>query len=89
MVTFRQMTRTPTVPSGGPNEASEWLTSEQVVDRLLEDPLLRRIASTCVLPAVRCGDEWRFRRSDLDQWIGRQRRLHQQMNPPHTSGDES
>jgi hypothetical protein len=83
------MSRTPITPNGAPNEASEWLTSEQVVDRLLEDPLLRQVASTCVLPAVRCGDEWRFRRSDLDQWIGRQRRLQQQMNPPHTSGDES
>lgn len=83
------MTRTPTPSAGGPHEASEWLTSEQVVDRLLEDPLLRRTASTCVLPAVRCGDEWRFRRSDLDQWIDRQRRLHQDMNPPLTSGEES
>jgi hypothetical protein len=83
------MTRTPTPPSGGPSETSEWLTSEEVVDRLLEDPLLRRIASTCVLPAVRCGDEWRFRKSDLDQWIGRQRSLHEQMNPPHTFGGES
>jgi hypothetical protein len=83
------MTRTPTTSTGGANEANEWLTSDEVVDRLLEDPLLRRIASTCVLPAVRCGDEWRFRSSDLDQWIGRQRRLHQDMNPPHTSGQES
>jgi hypothetical protein len=83
------MSRTPTLPNGGSNEASEWLTSDEVIDRLLEDPVLRRIASTCVLPAVRCGDEWRFRRSDLDQWIGRQRRLHQQMNPPHGSASES
>jgi hypothetical protein len=82
------MTRTPTTPTGGASEASEWLTSEQVIERLLEDPVLRRVASTCVLPAVRCGDEWRFRRSDLDQWIGRQRRLHQ-MNTPHTSDAES
>jgi hypothetical protein len=83
------MSRAPTTPPGGSNETGEWLTSEEVVDRLLEDPLLRRIASTCVLPAVRCGDEWRFRRSDLDQWIGRQRRLHEQMNPPHTLDGDS
>ena len=83
------MSRQPATPSGGPNEASEWLTSEEVVDRLHEDPLLRRIASTCVLPAVRCGDEWRFRRSDLDQWIGRQRRLRDDMKPAHRSRDES
>jgi hypothetical protein len=83
------MSQTPSTSAGGPDESSEWLTGEQVIDRLLEDPLLRRIASTCVLPAVRCGDEWRFRKSDLDQWIGRQRRLHQQMNSSHTSGIES
>jgi hypothetical protein len=83
------MSQTPNPPAGGAEESSEWLTSEQVIERLLEDPLLRRIASTCVLPAVRCGDEWRFRKSDLDQWIGRQRRLHPQMNSSHASGGES
>jgi hypothetical protein len=84
-----QMSQTPSTPAGDAEESSEWLTGEQVIDRLLEDPLLRRIASTCVLPAIRCGDEWRFRRSDLDQWIGRQRRIHQQMNPSHASGGGS
>jgi hypothetical protein len=83
------MSQTPSPPAGAADESSEWLTSEQVIDRLLEDPLLRRIASTCVLPAVRCGDEWRFRKSDLDQWIGQQYRLRQQMNSPHASGGES
>jgi hypothetical protein len=82
----RTMSRTPTPPNGASSDANEWLTSDQVVDRLLEDPLLRRIASTCVLPAVRCGDEWRFRRSDLDQWIGRQRRLHES-DAPAPAGD--
>jgi hypothetical protein len=83
------MARMPTPFSGDSGEAGEWLTGEQVVDLLLDDPLLRRIAATCVLPAVRCGDEWRFRRSDLDQWIVRQRRLHGQMNMAHMSDDES
>lgn len=82
------MSPMPSTPSGS-NDDSEWLTSEEVIERLLEDPVLRRIASTCVLPAVRCGDEWRFRRSDLDQWIVRQRRLYQQMNPSHSSATES
>jgi len=50
------------------------LTSEEVMERLLGDAHLKRIASTCVLPAVRCGDEWRFRKSDLDAWIKRQQR---------------
>jgi excisionase family DNA binding protein len=48
------------------------LTSDQVIARLLADATTRRLASTCVLPAVRYGTEWRFRESDLDDWIGRQ-----------------
>jgi excisionase family DNA binding protein len=48
------------------------LTGQQVIERLLSDRKLRRVAATCVLPAVRCGTEWRFRRSDLDDWIQRQ-----------------
>jgi excisionase family DNA binding protein len=47
------------------------LTTEQVIERLL-DANLRRLAATCVLPAVRSGDHWRFRRADLDEWIRRQ-----------------
>ena len=50
------------------------LTSEEVMERLLGDAHLKRLALTCVLPAVRCGDEWRFRRSDLEAWIERQQR---------------
>ena len=53
--------------------ANEFLTSEDVIDVLQRDPLLRLMALTCVLPAVRIDDEWRFRRSDLDGWIARQK----------------
>jgi excisionase family DNA binding protein len=56
-----------------PSEANEFLTSDDVIEILQGDPVLRRVALTCVLPAVRMGDEWRFRRSDLDAWIARQR----------------
>ena len=55
-------------------DASELLTSQQVIDRLLGDVKLRRFALTCVLPAVRIGSEWRFRKTDLDEWITRQSR---------------
>ena len=51
-------------------QAAELLTWDQVVRRLAADSALRPIALTCVLPAIRYGDEWRFRRSDLEQWIG-------------------
>jgi hypothetical protein len=63
------------VDGSGAFDATDWLTTEQVIERLLADPELRKHASTCVLPGVRCGDEWRFRKSDLDQWILGQRRL--------------
>jgi helix-turn-helix protein len=56
-----------------PPTASEFLTSEDVIEVLQRDPQLRRVALTCVLPAVRVGDEWRFRRVDLDAWIASQR----------------
>ena len=45
------------------------LTSDEVVERLLAQPALRRHATTCVLPAVRVGSEWLFRKSDLERWI--------------------
>ena len=48
---------------------AEYLTSEEVIQKLLAEPLLRKRAATCVLPAVRVGAEWRFRRTDLDAWI--------------------
>ena len=48
---------------------ADLLTTEQVMDRLLSRPALRRAAVTCVLPAVRVGAEWRFRRDDLEAWI--------------------
>ena len=49
--------------------ASEFLTSDEVIDRLLLQPTLRRHATTCVLPAVRVGSEWLFRKIDLERWI--------------------
>jgi hypothetical protein len=55
--------------TGDEPDGAELLTGDQVIDRLLERPALRRIALTCVLPAVRVGDEWRFRRTDLETWI--------------------
>lgn len=81
------MPRLSTTSTAG--DPGEWLTSEQVMDRLLEDPRLRKAAATCVLPAVRCGDEWRFRKSDLEQWIGRQRRADGAMNESNPSVSNS
>jgi hypothetical protein len=47
------------------------LTADQVVDRLLKFPRLRQLTATCVLPAVRVDNEWRFRRDELEAWIAR------------------
>lgn len=54
-------------------EGPDLLTTEQVIERLLEDETLSRAAATCVLPAVRVGSSWRFRRADLDSWIAAER----------------
>jgi len=51
--------------------ASDLLSAEQVIQRLL-DANLRSVAATCVLPAVRSGNQWCFRRADLEEWIRRQ-----------------
>jgi len=53
---------------------SEFLSSEEVLEELLKRPALRQVAATCVLPAVRCGLEWRYRRADLDAWLEQQQR---------------
>ena len=50
----------------------EFLTSDQVIERLLSLPELRQKAMTCILPAVRVGSEWRFRESDLQEWIDKE-----------------
>ena len=59
-----------TIPQA--EDTEELLTSEQIIRRLRMDAALRRVAVTCVLPAVRYGEEWRFRRRDLETWIARQ-----------------
>jgi hypothetical protein len=55
------------------NEPADLLTSDEVIQRLCADSALRRVAISCVLPAVRFADEWRFRKSDLEAWIMRQK----------------
>lgn len=57
------------------------LTSEEVIQRLLADSVLRRFALTCVLPAVRFGTEWRFRKTDLDAWVERIGTVHSVVEP--------
>jgi helix-turn-helix protein len=55
------------------DDVSDFLTSDEVLDRLMSDVRLRRVALTCVLPAVRSAGKWRFRKSDLEEWIEQNR----------------
>jgi hypothetical protein len=59
--------------ASAPSSGKEFLTSDEVVEALQRDPMLRQLAVSCVLPAVRAGDAWVFRRRDLEDWIAKQR----------------
>ena len=51
-----------------------FLTTEEVLGCLKVNPrTIYRLIKTGELPAVRIGRQWRFRRTDLDDWIERQR----------------
>jgi len=53
---------------------SAFLTTEEVLSCLKVNPrTIYRLIKSGELPAVRIGRQWRFRRSDLDSWIDRQR----------------
>jgi hypothetical protein len=60
------------MPKGAVAKQQEFLTSDQVIERLLAQPALRQKAMTCILPAVRVGNQWQFRRSDLEAWIDKE-----------------
>jgi excisionase family DNA binding protein len=50
------------------------LTTEEVLSYLKVTPrTIYRLIRTGELPALRVGRQWRFRRSDLDAWLERQR----------------
>ena len=53
---------------------SAFLTTEEVLGCLKVNPrTIYRLIKSGELPAVRIGRQWRFRRSDLDEWIDRHR----------------
>ncbi|MGE3275192.1 MAG: AlpA family transcriptional regulator [Vicinamibacterales bacterium] len=56
------------LPPPSATRADDLLSSNEVIDRLLEEPRMRASA-LCVLPAIRTEGGWRFRRSDLEAWI--------------------
>jgi excisionase family DNA binding protein len=53
---------------------TEFLRTDEVLGYLRVTPrTIYRLIQTGDLPAVRIGRQWRFRRSDLDLWLNRQR----------------
>lgn len=55
-------------------ELEAFLTTDEVLGYLNTTPrTIYRLIRTGELPAIRIGRQWRFRRSDLDGWLDRQR----------------
>ena len=51
-----------------------FLTTEEVLGYLRVTPrTIYRLIRSGELPAIRIGRQWRFRRTDLDAWLDRQR----------------
>jgi excisionase family DNA binding protein len=51
-----------------------FMTTEEVLECLKVNPrTVYRLIRSGELPAVRIGRQWRFRRTDLDEWIARHR----------------
>jgi hypothetical protein len=52
---------------------TDLLSADDVLNRLIDRPWLRKAALSCVLPAVRMDGRWWYRRRDLDNWIASQK----------------
>ena len=51
-----------------------FLTTDEVLGYLKVNPrTIYRLIRSGELPAIRIGRQWRFRRSDLNDWLDRQR----------------
>jgi excisionase family DNA binding protein len=55
---------------------STFLTTEEVIAVLrVNTRTVYRLIRNRDIPAVRVGRQWRFRRSDLEEWLGRNRTI--------------
>jgi len=74
---FIGLTRYDNRGDGMQSEATDlqaFLTTEEVLGYLKTTPrTVYRLIRNGELPAVRIGRQWRFRRTDLDAWVERQR----------------
>jgi excisionase family DNA binding protein len=60
----------------GGTKLPSFLTTEEVLGYLKVNPrTIYRLIRSGELPAIRIGRQWRFRRSDLDDWLERQRSM--------------
>jgi len=58
----------------GDRTSQAFLTTEEVIDFLRVNPrTVYRLIQAGDLPAVRVGRQWRFRRTDLETWLNRDR----------------
>lgn len=58
------------------------LTLEEVADYLrLSKDTVYRLANTGKLPASKVGNQWRFRKLDVDQWIDRNKNIRRDETP--------
>ncbi len=73
---MKSIGRTLNDSSGEGHELPSFLTTEEVLTYLHVNPrTIYRLIRTGELPAVRIGRQWRFRESDLNDWIERQRTM--------------
>jgi excisionase family DNA binding protein len=62
------------VTESGRAGLAAYLTTHDVLAYLNVTPrTIYRLIATGELPAMRIGRQWRFRRTDLDEWLDRQR----------------
>ena len=58
------------------SHCERWLTTREVTAALKVTPgTLYRLVRIAALPAARVGGQWRFKASDLDDWLVRRRGL--------------
>ena len=62
--------------TNGGTRLPSFLTTDEVLSYLKVNPrTIYRLIRSGELPAIRIGRQWRFRRSDLDDWLERQRSM--------------
>jgi len=65
------------------------MTLEEVADYLrLSKDTVYRLANTGKLPASKVGNQWRFRRDDVDAWLEANKNIVREVPPDSGRGDK-